>query len=903
MLYEESEHQELLFRGVDLSQPLDLHIPSALGPLDYFVCLRIPSTDTLRYEGGTVHAQLTGLRSTDITGAAGDGIGNDATTPSLDGKVWYFFCRLPIARGDGTLTFKHIEKPSEPVDLLLCTWRRFVDSGQADDLIRCQSDPRWAPSGVPLGGIGTGKVEICRDGRFRNFSGNNNQDMPFEEPDGLKGAYLALEANDTKRLLATRPMAGIAPCEELQFDPAFPQATLTAPQAVPGLDAAVRLSGPLAPHDVRTSSLPAVLIRWQLTNTTDDALQATCTMGWPNLIGSGGGIKEEEKSIGYGDGFYQYWSSPDAPSTEEISVDGVGEGLVFTNQPSPISPAADGRHLLLGKRSEGVTIKSNQAENTLSADVEIGPGQTWTVDMLLLWEMPNWVDTRQVNQGLYWQNHFADGPAIADELLGRFDEILQRGGELKSLMEETTLPQDIQSRLLNCCYPLVTNSILFRDGRFSINEGPTEMAGCYGTIDQRLGAHAATQLFFPELNATELGLFADVQDTDGAINHDLGGGHLDKGICPILWPDLCCSFVIQHARHAWTTGDKAFAQAAWPKVKKAIERHGRWADEGNGIAQLGDLGTSYDSYHYIGTTAYMGTLWMAALKVARKWALQEGDESFMSRIDAWLVAAEARLEEDLWNGEFYRAYASPGNPTNENSHAGMLAGQFFTRLLTGEDVLPRQRLASCAEALMNLNCSDTLTVPADEAAPEGGAGSLYGWLPYIEAFALTACMQLWHERAYPVWRKMIDVMQGTDDSHPCDTRLMYRPQNGELSWGAYYMTAPASWLVYEAMCDFTYLADEGLLRFAPPEDGTYALIHPRFWALGTKEGQQISIRFLRLFGEASLALQTIETALEAPVTAVNDLPTQEGRPRGAYRHTPVDLVIEADSIFTWQTGG
>jgi hypothetical protein len=517
-----------------------------------------------------------------------------------------------------------------------------------------------------------------------------------------------------------------------------------------------------------------------------------------------------------------------------------------------------------------VAIQSEAAENAIAAELTIAPGQNATVDMLLLWEMPNWMDTRQVNQGLYWQNHFADGPAMARELLGRFDEILLEAGQLKALLDRTTLPQDIQSRLLNCCYPLVTNSVFFRDGRFSINEGPTEMAGCYGTIDQRLGAHPATQLLFPELNATELGLFADVQDTDGAINHDLGGGHLDKGISPILWPDLCCSFVLQHARHAWTTGDKTFADQAWPRVKKAIEKHGRWADEGNGIAQLGDLGTSYDSYHYIGTTAYMGTLWMAALKVARKWAAGESDEAFGAKLDAWLAAAEARLEEDLWNGEFYRAYASPGNPTNENCHAGMLAGAFYTHLLTGEDVLPRPRLEACVEALMRLNCSDTLTVPADEAAPEGGAGSLYGWLPYIEAFALTACMQMRHERALPVWRKMIAVMQGERNRHPCDTRLMYRPQSGDLSWGAYYMTAPASWLVYDAMCDFTYLADEGRLRFAPRSDGTYALVHPRFWALGTKKGDHVSVEFTRLFGEDELSVNEIDGCSQTVAQTVRE---------------------------------
>jgi len=34
-------------------------------------------------------------------------------------------------------------------------------------------------SGVPLGGIGAGKIEFCADGRFTNVTTNNNWDCPI----------------------------------------------------------------------------------------------------------------------------------------------------------------------------------------------------------------------------------------------------------------------------------------------------------------------------------------------------------------------------------------------------------------------------------------------------------------------------------------------------------------------------------------------------------------------------------------------------------------------------------------------------------------------------------------------------------------------------------------------------
>src|SRR5689334_8275133 len=90
-------------------------------------------------------------------------------------------------------------------------------------------------SGVPLGGIGAGKIEFCRDGRFTNVTINNNLDSPITDgwarmplfpriqegadfsvlenrlrrqsinaPEGLPGAWMAVHTPaDGARLLKT----------------------------------------------------------------------------------------------------------------------------------------------------------------------------------------------------------------------------------------------------------------------------------------------------------------------------------------------------------------------------------------------------------------------------------------------------------------------------------------------------------------------------------------------------------------------------------------------------------------------------------------------------------------------------------------------------------------------------
>src|SRR5690606_22122116 len=104
------------------------------------------------------------------------------------------------------------------------------------------------------------------------------------------------------------------------------------------------------------------------------------------------------------------------------------------------------------------------------------------------------------------------------------------------------------------------------------------------------------------------------------------------------------------------------------------------------------------------------------------------------------------------------AFAKRGGRINENSHAGQLAGQWFSRMLTGEDVLDEQRMRSCIDAMLELNFSDRFAVPPDEVSPEGEAKSEFSWLPYVETFCL-APMAVLDVPALPEqWERCVRAM-------------------------------------------------------------------------------------------------------------------------------------------------
>ena len=893
LVYRESEHQELWYPDADLTKPVPVHIPSALGVLGYYVCVRVPEPRADKLGAVEVTAKIGGLRPDDLRLKAGQGVTCEDRIPSESpGYVWRLLCRAFMSRGDGVLTFTNWPSGLAPIDLLLCTWPRYVSSGQADDYLVCQADPLWTPTGVPLGGIGGGRIDICRDGLFRNFSGNNNQDMPFEDPAGIPGACFWIQKGNKRYSLTSSTMFEAAPSRNLSFTGRFPQARLAARSILPGLDITITATGMLCPHDLRRSSIPGILMRWHLTNRGKSRQEIQCLFIWPNLIGEGGGIAQQETDTGKGDGYYCYWEEPAGRTATELTTD-LYAGVVFTGGANLHRKNSSGKHLLAVKRGPGSNhgVRLDDEFAAVWREVVLPPGEEQTVDMALVWAMPHWVDCRGADRGHYWQNHFIGAEEMVHEVLSNADEIFRDAGALAALFDRTTLPGWLKARMSNCNYPLVTNSVHVRDGRFSINEGPTEMSGCYGTIDQRLGAHPAAHLLFPELNARELSQFAAIQTPNGGIAHDFGCGWLEAGPSDQPWPDIPCSFIIQCARHAWSTGDGDFDERMWPNARKALLRVAEWADAGGGIPQVGHgLGTSYDGYHYDGTTPYLGTLWLASLAIAEKWARLKGDADLPPRIERWRTAAMDRLEADLWNGSFYRTCGSPNGPRRDTCFAGMLAGQVFCRMLAGRDVLPPDRLAACVDALMRLNGSDRFGVPPDEAAPDGDAAVEFGWLPYVEAFAVTAAATLRHPRALPLWRKMIEAVN-QDGRRLCDTRLMYRPITGEPSWGAYYMTAPASWLVYDALLDFFYSPADGVLRLNPQLPGTAAVVHPLWWGIAETHGSSITLRIDSVFSRNSVAIRAVE------------LPNSDARAADRYvrLELPEPVQVKPGASVTWQT--
>ena len=160
------------------------------------------------------------------------------------------------------------------------------------------------PSGVPVGGIGVGAVDLAPDGRFTRMAINNwssNEDgidpARRENPEWEREAFLSVWERDAKgrvishRLLRTPDeVEGMTGYRHSIYRGLFPTAQFAFEDGVGGnlhSVVSVKAHSSLIPHDVKDSALPAFWIEVTLANADSEPVEASVAFSWPDIISRG----------------------------------------------------------------------------------------------------------------------------------------------------------------------------------------------------------------------------------------------------------------------------------------------------------------------------------------------------------------------------------------------------------------------------------------------------------------------------------------------------------------------------------------------------------------------------------------------------------------------------------------
>lgn len=564
-------------------------------------------------------------------------------------------------------------------------------------------------SGINLGGIGTGGVEIWPDGRLHQWCLTNCRPWagyqsrpghPQGAPEGLEPGPMDADFFIRAQVPGRRPLyrwlftghgltAGtishffrhhkyffLRTPESIEYEAEFPFARLH--YNCPGFPVEVSLTAwtPFIPRQVRDSSLPGCFFDFRVCNLTDEAVEVSLVWQLQNLAGHGCPQARQRHQIfalGRTEGVLMEGdlNHPDHPTSgnmalwaesragqkiSRIAANPFMQNVIWSiHRTGGLEGALLPEHI---QREELIDPCKPEMPNKgwIAVQQAIEPDQTTAFHLGMSWFFPNHISNRGTRVGHMYENWFSDAREVACELVSRRTELEAGSREMPALLMGSTLPEKLRLSLLDQLSTLTKSTFFIRDGRFGLQEGH----GCcaFNTMDVDHYSSYALSLLFPELRATVLHMHAEMAHPEnGKIYHGFPGtvekippgGGADKGYN--RW-DCSVQYVLQLYRDAKWSGNQALLEEQFPVARRALELIAGMDYYGLALPYI-EGGITYDHWRMKGIVTYMAGLYLAALRAMEDMARLLGEHTYADLCRARFETGRESFESRLWNGSQY----------------------------------------------------------------------------------------------------------------------------------------------------------------------------------------------------------------------------------------------------------
>jgi uncharacterized protein (DUF608 family) len=602
--------------------------------------------------------------------------------------------------------------------------------GKAQYLYQVEEGKKTAPptgmrSAVPLGGLGSGTVELRADGSLRDWEIFNNSPAAatkIQVDDAFFGLWAKPHGQPSSALtLRTHPPQTLPPISQIEYAGAFPVSRLRFSDS--NLPLTVELYGysEFHPFDAERSCTPCALFSFNLHNSAREAVGTSLLFNMRNYIG---GRVTANKHLTFD-------KSGAQPTSGTIAMKVAGEGVSITRAASSDLAAMWNEFSAWGDFNNGSSSDDAPEYGALAAKTILHPGESRTITFVLTWYLPNRPYKGQV-PGNNYTNMYHNADDVADKVISRLDSTWATIGTWQHTMFDNSLPDWLQDALINSVATMFKTGLWFNDRSWRQWESFSCAGLNPGHIDfYRILPYA---FFFPSLNKQLLRAHAESQKPEGFIpeqlttgcfapESELGhpGGRVmgDSESVLILW-----AWQI----YSWT-GDRQYLDRVWANVKKAadwqIQRSTRY-----GLPER--LENTYDWWRFgeKDLVAYNAFLHLAAMLAAEKIARVEGEAELARQYHKAFKTGQKSLRHHLWTGEYFRSWWMDGKPYPDALHADTLYGQLWAfildlKLTTNKSSLKRHlnmesRLNASPFGLKVMRRADPGQPNAESAVPPDG---------------------------------------------------------------------------------------------------------------------------------------------------------------------------------------
>jgi uncharacterized protein (DUF608 family) len=751
----------------------------------------------------------------------------------------------------------------------------------------------------PLGGIGTGNVSLGARGELRDWEIFNHPGKGVSLPNTFFAIRAqAGDAAPVARVLEARlrppftpshgyhpgSAAGLPRLAGATFHGSYPFARIVFED--PRLPVHVELEAftPLIPLDPADSGIPCAILTYTIANTAPEAVTLTLAGSIANPVGSlaydrygnlapheaGQNVNEYREEEGLRGLFlHSRQFEHDDLRRGDLSLATTHPNVTFKRawlrgawydflQDFWDDFAADGTLDDLGYDTPSEMGKTDTG--SLGLLDTLAPGERKAYRFILAWHFPNrpnsWGKPTATPARNHYAAHFDSSWATASYVAGNLARLEGETRAFHTALSGSTLPTAVLDAISANIVPLrSTTCFWLDDGRFFGYEGCFDDAGCCEGSCTHVWSYAQTLAFlFPSLER-EMRRIEFVSETDAEgymgfrafqtfgepfIWHHWGDGK------PPAAADGQMGSIVRAYREWLLSGDRDWLGEVWPGVRRAIVfASANWDADGDGVFD-GQQHNTYDIEFY-GPNPLCSIYYLAALRATEELAHVMGDSELARRCRERFERGSRRLDELLWNGEYYIQRLEDVNAYKYQHGEGCLSdqvlGQLHARILGLGDLLPGEHVRRAIGAVFghnfrhdlgeHVNCQRTYALN-DEAGlllcswPRGGRPRL----PFVYSDEVWAGIeyQVAAHLIYEGWlNEGLAIVAAVQARHDGVRRNPW----DEVECGHHYARSMASWALLTALSGFHCDMGRGEISFAPMTDATTGPgVFRCFWSCG-----------------------------------------------------------------------
>lgn len=771
----------------------------------------------------------------------------------------------------------------------------------------------------PVGAVGGSVIRMNGKAERQWWQIFNN----FEERAGsgiVPNSFFAMRAKtvDTTvvKALQTSSVGKFTAMDSLNFQGEFPFGWYHFSDRKLPVDVTLEAYNPLIPMDLKNSAIPCGIFSFKVKNTSNSIAEIDLLATQQNAVGFNGydtiGGETGKQYIGYGQNNNTIVSAADKTS---LQMTGTSGSMQLSAYATKVSYSADWKDVSAlyndfsddGKLSGPKTANSPEdgktVDGALATTISLKPGEEKNITFVLSWYFPKGTFGRKdkpewyfEEAGSMYENWWSDASAVDDYVSENFDYLDATSRLYHETMYSSSIPRYVLDRISsNLCVLKSPTSFWTKNGYFGIWESTSRKEQWFGNCKHVIHYAQGHARVFPELGRILRDIDLNTQTSEGLL--PARQGQLLNAI------DGHFGTILGVYREHLLSENTDFLSAAWPRSMKAMDYViNTYDDDRNGMLS----GTYHNTLdcNSSGTSPWIGSLYIAALKACAKMALIVGEKEQSATYTNLANTAAKNQNQELWSEElgYYIAkpeYLPKTRLMDKACGLDMLLGQWWANQLNLGRIYPLDRSLSGLAAIHRINrfTEDGSKRPYRDFLGNGDTGwqmfvhpdevpknSIHYYCEVMTGFEYAAAATMIQHGMVEQGLEIVEEIskrydgrfRGPDEVTAAPNANVFGSGSpfGEDECGDYYARAMSSWSVLLALQGYIFDGPQKIIGFKPllnPENHASFFTTSTSWGL-FKQTQRQSTQtadFELKFGTAHIKKIVLATPDEKSATNIS----------------------------------